>query len=49
MQIVKELLIYGADVHIKDAEGFSFYDLTTKHPSFVSIHPFIAQAAKDPR
>jgi ankyrin repeat protein len=49
-QIVKELLIYGADVNVKDAEGFSFLDLTTGDDSpFAALHQLIAQAAKDPR
>jgi hypothetical protein len=47
--VVKELLVYGADVNVKDAEGFSFFDLTTHNPAYTSLHQFIAQAAKDPR
>jgi hypothetical protein len=46
---VKELLIYGADVNIKDSEGFSFLDLTTSEAAFAGLGQLIAAAAKDPR
>ena len=47
---MKELLIYGADANVKDAEGFSFLDLTTGEASpLAALHQLIAQAARDPR
>lgn len=44
---MKELLVYGADVHLKDARGFSFHNLVTGHEAYKTLHMFIAQAANE--
>jgi hypothetical protein len=44
------LLVYGADAHVKDADGRSFFDLTSDTDlPFTSLHQLITQAGKDPR